>query len=50
MGAKARQNSNYDLFILIFLRYSKEILGKLAAEGIDPVFKGYIEQALVGLL
>jgi hypothetical protein len=35
LGLKAKQNSNYDLFILIFLRYSKEILAKLDREGID---------------
>lgn len=50
MGTKAKQSSNYDLFILIFLRYSKEILAKIGVEGIDPVFSSYIENLLTSLL
>ena len=38
------------MFILIFLRYSKEILAKLKAEGIDQVYAPYIENALTSLL
>lgn len=50
LATKAKQSSNYDLFILIFLRYSREILGKLDKEGIDPAFSTYIENVLTSLL
>jgi uncharacterized membrane protein len=50
LATKAKQSSNYDFFILIFLRYSKEILAKIGIEGIDPIFSSYIENALKTLL
>lgn len=50
LGLKAKQNSNYNLFILIYLRYSKEILAKLDHEGIDAEFAPYIENTLTSLL
>ena len=50
MGVKAKQNSNYNLFILIFMRYSKEILAKLDVEGIHPVYSSFIENALTSIL
>jgi hypothetical protein len=42
LGQKAKQNSNYDLFILIFMKYSKEIIAKIEREGIDPEYASYI--------
>jgi hypothetical protein len=50
LATKAKQSSNYDLFILIFLRYSKEILAKIEIEGIDAAFSSYIENVLTSLL
>jgi hypothetical protein len=50
LALKAKQNSNYNTFILIFLRYSKEILGKLEQEGVDPVYASYLEHALTSIL
>ena len=50
LGTKAKQNSNYDLFILIFLRFSKEIMAKLDVEGIDESFSSYIENVLTAIL
>lgn len=38
LGQKSIQNSNFNIFILIFLRYSKEILLKLDREGIDSEY------------
>ena len=50
LGKKAKQNSNYDLFILIFLRYTKEILAKISFEGIDAMYSSYIENVLSAIL
>jgi len=50
LGLKAKQTSNFDLFILIFLRYNREIIQKIENEGIDSHYSSYIENVLLGLL
>jgi hypothetical protein len=49
LGVKSKEKSNYDLFILLFVKYGSEIM-KILNEGIDKEFSTYIENALTVLL
>ena len=50
LGNKAKQSSNYNLFILQFVKYGKEILQKLESEKIDAYYKDYLQNALKCIL
>lgn len=50
LATKAKQASNYDIFILIFVKYSKQIMEKINIEGIDPCYSTYIENGLIAIL
>ena len=50
LGQKVKNERNFSVFVLIFLRYSKEILAKLKSEGVDEVYAPYLQNALTSLL
>lgn len=38
LGSKAKKSSNYNIYILEFAKYGKEIMNKITQEKIDPCF------------
>ena len=50
LAEKAKSASNYDIFILVFVRFSNQIIQKIKVEGIDPCFNSYIKNALISIL
>lgn len=39
---KAKQSSNYNSYILEFVKYGKEIINKIKTENIDPCYDSYL--------
>lgn len=50
LGTKAKQASNYNIFITLFIKHDKEVLEKLKREKVDPCYKGFLENGVKSIL